>query len=89
MNVKEFIKKRPSLVWYVKDTDDLSESSIIEHVLNYGNFNDFKELVNIMSVGKVAEIFRKQISKERNNYRPEVKNYFTLYFNKYAPRDSR
>lgn len=44
-----------------------------------------KKIVEIMGLDNVAEIFRKQLEKKRNNYRPEVRNYFTLYFDKYAP----
>ena len=89
MDTEKFIKKRPGLVWYAEDPGKLSESSVIEHVLNYGDFDDFKELSAEMGLGKVAAIFRKQISQERENYRPKVKNYFTLYFNKYAPGNTR
>ncbi len=88
MSIKEFIKKRDNLIWYVGDKDNLSDDSIVESVLNYGDFKDFKEMINIMSIEKVADIFRKQSEKERSNYRPSIKNYFTLYFNKYAPRNS-
>lgn len=84
MDLKSFAKQRKHLFWYIKDTDNLSQESIIEHILNYGNWKDFKELVNIMGIDNVAKIFRAQIEKERNNYRPKIKNYFKLYFNEYA-----
>ncbi len=48
MTIKTFIKKRPYLIWYVKDLDNISEDSVVEHVLNYGNFDDFKGLIRIM-----------------------------------------
>lgn len=89
MNIGSFVKEKPYLFWYIKDLEKLSNESVVEHVLNYGDFNDFKRIIEILGLENVAEIFRKQASKERNNYRPEVKNYFTLYFNKYAPRDSK
>jgi len=82
--VNRFIKKRPYLVWYTENYQNLTEESIIEAVLNYGDFDDFKGLIKIMGIKKVAGIFRDQQKKKRSNYRPEVKNYFTLYFNKYA-----
>jgi hypothetical protein len=89
MSIQEFIKKRENLIWYVGDKDNLSEDSIVESVLNYGNCKDFKGMINIMSIEKVADIFRKQLERERNNYRPSIKNYFTLYFNKYASITSK
>lgn len=88
MTIHQFIKKRPYLVWYVKDLDKLDEASIVEHVLNYGDWNDVQEMINILSMEKVAAIFRKKSTPDkfgRQNYDSRVKNYFQLYFNKYAP----
>ena len=84
MTIIDFIKKRPYLVWYTKNYDNLSEEAIVEAVLNYGNFNDIKKMVKIMGIKKVAAIFRKKSKQRRCNYRPEIKNYFHFYFNKYA-----
>ncbi len=84
--IHEFIKKRPLLVWYVKDLDGLDEASIVEHVLNYGDWNDVQEMIKILGLQKVAEIFRKKSTPDkfgRQNYRPEIKHYFGLYFNKH------
>lgn len=84
MTIHQFIKKRPYLVWYVKDLDKLSEASIVEHVLNYGDWDDVQEMIKILGLKKTAKIFRAKSKQERSNYRPEIKNYFQLYFNKYA-----
>ena len=87
MTIHEFIKQRPYLVWYVKDLDSLSEESIVEHVLNYGDWNDVQEMIKILGMGKTAGIFMEKSTPDRfgrQNYRPEIKNYFQLYFNKYA-----
>ena len=84
MTINDFIKKRPYLVWYVKDLEHLSEEAIVESVLNYGDFDDVKKMISILGIKKTAGIFRKQLKKKRNNYRPEIINYFGLYFKKYA-----
>ncbi|HNP79733.1 MAG TPA: hypothetical protein PKI00_02695 [Candidatus Pacearchaeota archaeon] len=84
MDLKTFAKQRKHLFWYIKDTDNLSQDSIVEHILNYGNWKDFKELISIMGIDNVARIFRAQIEKQRNNYRPKIKHYFELYFNEHA-----
>lgn len=84
MTIHEFIKKRPYLIWYVRDLDKVSERAIVEAVLNYGDFDDVKKMIDILGIKKVASIFRKQAKQKRCNYYPEIKNYFTLYFNKYA-----
>ncbi len=84
MSIKSFIKDRPYLIWYTKNYDNLSDEAIVEAVLNYGDFKDVKEITNIMGIKRIAEIFRKKITEKRCNLRPEIKNYFSLYFNKYA-----
>lgn len=84
MEIKDIIKKKPYLIWHVKDIDNLSEESIVEAVFNYGDWEDVQELFKILGIKKTASIFRKKISNKRHNFRPEIKNYFSLYFEKYA-----
>jgi len=85
MTINEFIKKRPYLVWYTKNFDRLSKESIVEAVLNYGDWDDVQKMISILGMRKIARIFRKQTRKGRRiNYRPEIKNYFQLYFKKHA-----
>ncbi len=85
--IHDFIAERKGLVWYVKDPRALSEESIVEAALNYGNWRDVQEIIRILGIEKVARIFRKQMvtGRQRGNYYPETAHYFTLYFNKYAP----
>jgi hypothetical protein len=87
MSIHDFIKKRPYLVWYVKNLDKLNNESIVEHVLNYGDWDDVQEMIKILGLKKTAKIFREKSTPDkfgRQNYDPQVKNYFNLYFNKYA-----
>jgi len=87
MTIHQFIKTRPHLIWYVKNLDKLSEASIVEHVLNYGDWNDVQKMIKILGIKKTAKIFRAKSKPSkigRTNYRPEIINYFSLYFNKYA-----
>lgn len=84
MTIRDFIKRRPYLVWYVKDPAHLSLEAIVESVLNYGDFDDVKKMISILGIQKVARIFRKQIKQKRVNYDPKTINYFKLYFKKYA-----
>lgn len=84
MTLKNFVKKRTHLFWYIKDLDELSEDFVLEQVLNYGDFEDVKLLFKILGLEKAADIFRRQTRKRPCNYRPEIKNYFKLYFKEYA-----
>ena len=88
MKLKEFIKKRPSLIWWVKNYDKLKAESIVEATLNYGDWDDVQTLIKILGIKKVARIFREKSQPSkigRQNYGEKTKHYFTLYFNKYAP----
>ena len=87
MTIQDFIKERKHLLWWVGDYDGLDKAAIVEATLNYGDWNDVQTLIRILGVKKVARIFREKSRLSRvgrQNYRPEVRNYFTLYFNKYA-----
>jgi len=80
----KFVKKRKYLWWSVKEYEKLSPEAIVEAVLNYGDWDDFQELVKILGLKKVAQIFKRQVTRPRSNYSPKIKNYFQLYFNRYA-----
>ena len=84
MTLKDFIKKRRDLVWYVKSPENLSQEAIVEAVLNYGDFDDVKKLFSILGIKRVAGIFKKQTRRKRINYDPKIAHYFNLYFKKYV-----
>lgn len=84
MTINEFIKQRPHLVWYTRNYDGLSKEAIVEAVLNYGDWDDIQKLLKIIGIKKTARIFEKQINRRRCNYNDKVKNYFKLYFSRYA-----
>lgn len=39
--LQRLFRKKPYLAWDVKDKGSLSEKSILEHILNYGNWDDY------------------------------------------------
>jgi hypothetical protein len=84
MTIQEYIEKKPYLVWHVKDYEGLSKSSILEAVINYGDWQDVQAIIKIIGIKNAYNIYRKKSGVKRTNYRPEIKNYFTLYFKKYA-----
>jgi hypothetical protein len=89
--LQEFIKKRKHLVWWVKDYSKLRPKSIVEATLNYGNWDDVQELVKVMGIENVASIFEENTEPDtmgRQNYRPEIKHYFHLYFQKHAKKNA-
>ncbi len=91
MTLASFLKKRKYLIWYVKDITKVNEASAVEAVLNYGNWDDVQQLIKILGIKKTAAIFRQKSTPDkfgRQNYRPEIKHYFNLYFNKYVPENA-
>ncbi len=80
----DFVKKRKHLFWSTRNYNSLSNEAVVEGVLNYGDMNDVRELIVFLGMEEVAKIFRQNTNRPRVNYRPEVVNYFQLYFQKYA-----
>lgn len=81
---RELIKKRRHLLWSTKNYDKLSEKSIVESILNYGNWEDYLSLEKILGVGRISKVFKKLKSKKRVNLRPQTINYFSKYFDRYG-----
>ncbi len=82
--MESFIQSRKYLFWYVKDLSGLSSNAVVEGILNLGDWQDFQDLIKILGLKKISQIFLEDIKKDRNNYRPEIKHYFELYFKKYV-----
>ena len=84
MTLGNFVRKRKHLFWSTKNYDGLSKEAVVEGILNYGDMNDVHELIALLGIKEVSKIFYANINRPRINYRPEIKNYFQLYFRKYA-----
>ena len=84
MSIKEFVKNKPYLFWYIKDPENLSADAIVEAVLNYGDWEDVQSVIQIFGMEKTASIFKEKSEQKRSNYKPKIKNYFKLYFDKHA-----
>jgi len=84
--IQQFIKEKSSLFWYIPEDRKpfISISFLVETILNYGDEKDVKRLFDLIGIERVAAIFREKTSGIRINYFPQVKHYFTLYFNRYA-----
>ncbi|MEK7633935.1 MAG: hypothetical protein AAB437_03775 [Patescibacteria group bacterium] len=81
MTVNSIIKNKPYLAWYVKDPENLSEESVLEHVLNYGNWDDVQQFIRIKGKDKTTILFKKTLTNKRTNYQPAIQSYFSRYFN--------
>ena len=75
------------LFWSVKKEKrrDVSETLVVETILNYGTLEDYRELFNVLGLAHTASIFFATTeNRTRNNYFPEVENFFNLYFTRHV-----
>ena len=70
----------PSLIWYTKNTPNLSDESVLEHVLNYGTWKQVQEVVGIKGLKGTVDLYHLLVNKPRSNIKPRIKYYFDLYF---------
>ncbi len=80
--VQDIIQKKPYLAWYIKSVEDLSDESVLEHVLNYGNWDDVQTFIAIKGLEDTKNLFNKALKKRRSNYPDNIKHYFSLYLNR-------
>ena len=82
--VKQFIKDKSYLFWWIKDKENISIDLLVETILNYGNEKDVKKLFNLIGIKNVKKIFKKQTAQKRKNYQPRTIHFFNLYFKQNA-----
>ena len=84
--IKEFIHKHSNLFWYTPGNkkEDISQELLVETILNYGNMGEVKALIKIMGIKKISQIFFNAKGRKKLNYYPEIYNFFSLYFKRYA-----
>lgn len=87
--LKALIRKNAHLFWYIKDSEkeNLPLPVVLEFFINYAGKEDIKALFTIVGIKNAANVFFEQINKSEraaNNFEAVSRNYFTLYFKKYA-----
>jgi hypothetical protein len=80
----DIFKNKPYLAWYLKDTASLSEKSLLEHILNYGNWEDYLLTEQTLGIKKAKQLFIALKNNNRVNLRDKTINYFEKYYQKYA-----
>jgi hypothetical protein len=64
--------------------EEISLDILVEFILNYGDMQDIRALIKIIGKEETAKIFFKAEGRRKLNYFPEIYNYFSLYFKRYA-----
>ena len=82
----QLVKNSRPLFWSIGEDrlQNLNESSVVETILNYGNLSQVEHLFQVLGTQKVADIFYTHISQKRNNYYPQVSNFFDKYFKRHV-----
>ncbi len=83
-SARNLIRQNPSLIWHTKSYDELPIESIAEAIFNYGSWQEFLKLKEILGTQNLARTFVKLDKMPRNNLLPIYRNYFRDYFNHYA-----
>lgn len=76
--------KKAYLAWYIKDVKKVSQSSLLEHILSYGDWKDYLEAEKALGIKYTKEIFNDLKERPRSNLRKKTINYFDKYFQRYA-----
>jgi len=84
--LKAFIKEKSNLFWYIPEDkkEEVSPGLLVETILNYGTMDDVRTLFRLMGIEEVSRIFFSAKGRQKLNYYPEIYNFFSLLFKKYA-----
>jgi hypothetical protein len=90
--IKQFIREHSSLFWYTPEDkkEEISHEFLVETILNYGDIIAVKQLMKLLGVKKASNIFFESIQiseRRRGNYHELTRNFFTLFFKRYANSD--
>jgi hypothetical protein len=87
--LEEFITEHNHLFWYTPEDrkKEISLELLVENTLNYGSLDDFRQLVKLIGLRRVSEVFFSADERKKMNYYPEIHHFFSLIFQKYAQRD--
>ena len=85
MSRANYIENHKSLFWYTPEEEkqNISDSLLVETILNEGTMQDVKDLFALMGKEKVAQVFFSAKGRQKNNYYPEIYHYFSLLLSPY------
>lgn len=87
--IKAFINHHSNLFWYVPGDkkEEISHELLVETIFNYGNLNDVRQLIIVMGIKRLSDIFSGIKGRQKLNYYPEMYHFFNVLINKYAHSD--
>ena len=85
-DIKQFIREHSNLFWYTPEEkkEEISHELLVETILNYGDLQSVKQLINILGFDRLAEIFSGLEGRKKLNYYPEIYHFFSILVKKHA-----
>lgn len=88
--LKNLINANSHLFWFIPDDQkqNLSTEVVLETIFNYGDMNAVKELIRILGISEARTIYYRifdQSERRKNNFHEITVNFFSEFFEKYAP----
>ncbi len=82
----DFIYRHSSLFWYTPEDKkvEISPELLIETIMNYAEMDSVKELIKLMGINRIAEVFYSLDGRKKLNYYPEIYSFLSLVLKKYA-----
>ena len=74
------LRERSDLNWSVADPAQIDDSAAFEAILNYGDWQDVTSSISKLGLPKAHRLFITLANQPRSNLRPEIKHYFSLFF---------
>lgn len=65
--LRTFIQNRKYIFWYVSDIEHLSKDAILEWIIQYGDWNDLKEIYNLLGKKDFVDTYKNIVHKKRVN----------------------
>ncbi len=84
--LKDMIREKSYLFWYTPENEkeNISHELLLEHILNYGTLDDVRKLFKIMGIDQASKVFMRIKGRNKLNFYPEIYNFFSLLFQRYA-----
>ena len=88
--IKAIIKANRHLFWYTPEEKkgEISEDLLLETILNYGTLESSIHLIDVMGKAHVLNKLTAAKGRKKNNYYPEIYNFFLLYLKSNVQKNS-
>ena len=82
---QRFIEKHRAKFWYTPESSkrEIGDDLLVETTLNYGTLDDFRELRDILTPRRMAQVFFSATGRKAGNYYPEIRHFYSLVLKPY------